>query len=82
MDASLTHVGVWQASAALCMQHVERYQELAMRLANDSDVWVRRTLAEAAADMAPERATSAAVILEVLREDVRHSVRATAFPRR
>ncbi|MET9956777.1 hypothetical protein ABZ135_35245 [Streptomyces sp. NPDC006339] len=79
--ATHQHIGVRQASAVLCMQHVERHQELAMRLANDSDVRVRRTLAEAAADVAPERVASTAAILEILREDVRHSVRAGAFPR-
>ncbi|MFG2775497.1 hypothetical protein [Streptomyces sp. NPDC048350] len=79
--ATHQHIGVRQASAVLCMQHVERHQDLATRLANDSDVRVRRTLAEAAADVAPERAASAAAILEILREDVRRSVRAAAFPR-
>ncbi|MFI1887799.1 HEAT repeat domain-containing protein [Streptomyces jumonjinensis] len=77
--ATHQHTGVRQASVVLCIQHVERHQELAMRLAHDSDVRVRRTLAEAAADVPTERAASAAAILEILRQDVRHSVRAAAL---
>ncbi|MFI6063633.1 HEAT repeat domain-containing protein, partial [Streptomyces sp. NPDC051286] len=80
--ATHQHIGVRQASAVLCMQHLERHQDLAMRLAKDSDVRVRRTLAEAAANVASEPAEPVAAILEVLGGDVRHSVRAAAFPRR
>ncbi|MGW8597602.1 hypothetical protein ACWGLB_01560 [Streptomyces sp. NPDC055893] len=79
--ATHQHVGVRQASAVLCMHHLERYEDLALRLAKDSDVRVRRTLAEAAASVASERVAPVATILDVLRGDARHSVRAAASPR-
>ncbi|MFE5944862.1 hypothetical protein [Streptomyces sp. NPDC056480] len=78
--ATHQHTGVRQASAVLSVQHMERHQDLAMRLAKDSDVRVRRTLAEAATRVATDQTTSVAALLDVLRKDVRHSVRAAAFP--
>ncbi|MFC9394595.1 hypothetical protein ACFTWS_15765 [Streptomyces sp. NPDC057027] len=80
--ATHQHVGVRQASAVLCMHHLERYEGLAMRMAKDGDARVRRTLAEAAANAASDRAAPVAAILDVLRGDLRHSVRAAASPRR
>ncbi|MFF9724318.1 hypothetical protein ACF1HA_22510 [Streptomyces gardneri] len=86
IDANLLathqHIGVRQASAVLSVQHMERHQDLAMRLTKDSDVRVRRTLAVAATHVAWERAASVAALLDVLRGDARHSVRAAAISRK
>jgi hypothetical protein len=73
--ATHNHVGVRQLSAVLCMQNPERCLDTAMRLAGDSDGRVRRTLAEAAAYLAPDPPESAKAILEALAQDPRHGVR-------
>ncbi|MFH8659451.1 hypothetical protein [Streptomyces afghaniensis] len=84
VDANLMgthgHVGVRQASAVLCLRHPARYRDTAVRLAEDSEYRVRRTLAEAAAQADPEASELAAEILEILAQDPRHSVRVAARP--
>ncbi|WP_244317341.1 hypothetical protein [Streptomyces bauhiniae] len=85
VDANLMaahhHAGVRQASAVLCLRHPARYRDAAMRLAEDGEYRVRRTLAEAAAHADPEDSGTATTVLEVLARDARHSVRAAVRPR-
>ncbi|WP_392872696.1 hypothetical protein [Streptomyces sp. LN499] len=83
VDASLmaahNSVVVRQASAVLCLRNPARYQDVAMRLAQDSDFRVRRVLAEAAADQSGgQKSGLAAALLELLALDRRRSVRAAA----
>jgi hypothetical protein len=85
IDANLLaahdHFGVRQLAAVLSIRHPGRYLSTALRLAEDKDPRVRRTLAEAAA-----RAGTAAVddvrdVLAVLVRDNRYSVRLAATRR-
>ncbi|WP_158693238.1 hypothetical protein, partial [Streptomyces viridochromogenes] len=80
VDANLlaTHasVGVRQLSAVLCMEHPQRFRDTAMRLAEDRDARVRRTLAEAAARAALDAPEAVSDLLDRLRQDPRHTVRA------
>jgi hypothetical protein len=85
IDANLLaahdHFGVRQLAAVLSIRHPGRYRSTALRLAEDKDPRVRRTLAEAAA-----RAGTAAVddvrdVLAVLVRDNRYSVRLAATRR-
>lgn len=82
VDANLmavhNHVNVRQASAFLCMQEQIRYRDTAMRLARDGDFRVRKALAEAAVLRSSEEGETASVILTLLSQDPRHSVRAAA----
>lgn len=82
VDANLlsthTHVGVRQLSALLCLHQAEYYRDTAIRLANDPDHRVRRTLAAATARAAGEPTESTNAVLEILAHDHRHSVRTAA----
>ncbi|MEN8651692.1 hypothetical protein ABCR94_13960 [Streptomyces sp. 21So2-11] len=73
--AAHSHPGVRQAGAVLSLQQPTRYRDAAMRLAHDSDFRVRRTLAEAAIQAAPEAAGLTSAILELLGHDPRYSIR-------
>lgn len=80
VDANLlaahASVGVRQLSAVLCMEDPERFRDTAMRLAEDREPRVRRTLAEAAARAVVDSPAAVGELLDRLREDPRHSVRA------
>ncbi|MET9433920.1 hypothetical protein [Streptomyces sp. NPDC006551] len=76
--ATHQHVGVRQTSAVLAAQHLVRHEELALRLARDSNHRVRRTLAEAVTDAPGQPQGAVSTVLDILRQDARHSVRAAA----
>ncbi|MEU6312866.1 hypothetical protein [Streptomyces sp. NPDC047014] len=82
VDANLMlahgHIGVRQAGAVLCLGHPTRYRDTAVRLAQEGDYRLRRTLAQIAAGAGPEVSELAAEILDILRRDPRHSVRVEA----
>jgi HEAT repeat protein len=71
--------GVRQLSAILSMQHPDRYRRTALRLAEDEDPRVRRTLAEAAARTRTTAPDDVKDVLTVLASDDRYSVRAAAL---
>jgi hypothetical protein len=77
--AAHDHFGVRQLSAILSMQHPDRYRRTALRLAEDEDPRVRRTLAEAAARTRTTAPDDVKDVLTVLASDDRYSVRAAAL---
>ncbi|MFB6576091.1 restriction endonuclease [Streptomyces sp. NPDC056402] len=76
--ATHQHVGVRQASAVLAARDLVRHRELAMRLAKDRDHGVRLILAQAVVGAPAQPADIRDAVLEVLRNDVNHSVRVAA----
>ncbi|MEU7226764.1 hypothetical protein [Streptomyces chrestomyceticus] len=72
------HADVRQAGSVLSRLHLVRYQDTAMRLAQDDDFRVRLTLAHALAQEHRAGDAAAGAILEFLARDPRHSVRVAA----
>jgi Restriction endonuclease len=85
MDANLLaahdHFGVRQLGAILSMRHPGRYRSTALRLGEDMDRRVRRTLAEAASRAGTDAPDEVRDVLTVLAHDVRYSVRVAATSR-
>ncbi|MGW7414152.1 hypothetical protein [Streptomyces sp. NPDC054863] len=76
--AAHAHPAVRMLSAVLSMRHPQRHLATALRLAEDADVDVRRTLAEASATALSEEHPAVDQVLRLLRQDLRHSVRRAA----
>jgi hypothetical protein len=82
IDANLLaahdHFAVRQVGAILSMRQPARYRRTALRLAEDKDPRVRRTLAEAAARASATASDDVRDALTVLAADIRYSVRVAA----
>ncbi|MFI6073936.1 hypothetical protein ACIA5C_20415 [Actinoplanes sp. NPDC051343] len=76
--AAHENVNIRQLGAILCMRRPRQYDTVCKHLARDKSPRVRQVLADCAVRARDDDPLAAGEILEILKDDVRHSVRTTA----